>query len=35
MTLFQEMLAAAGGLARLAAKALSREEFTLAHRSLP
>jgi len=34
MTLFQEVRAAAEGLARLAAKALSREELTLAHTSL-
>lgn len=34
MTLFQEMRSAAQGLARLAAKALSRKELTLAHVSL-
>jgi len=34
MTLFQEVRAGAEGLARLAAKALSREELTLAHTSL-
>jgi len=33
-TLFQEVRAGAEGLARLAAKALSREELTLAHTSL-
>ena len=34
LTLSQEVRAAAEGLARLAAKALSREELTLAHTSL-
>jgi hypothetical protein len=34
LTLFQEVRAAAEGLARLAAKALSRNELTLAHTSL-
>jgi hypothetical protein len=34
MTLFQEVRPAAEGLARLAAKAISREELTLADTSL-
>jgi hypothetical protein len=34
MTLFREVRSAAEGLARLASKALSREELTLAHTSL-
>jgi hypothetical protein len=34
MTLFQEVRPAAKGLARLAAKAISREELTLADTSL-
>jgi hypothetical protein len=33
-TLFREVRSAAEGLARLASKALSREELTLAHTSL-